>query len=98
MKKNDLIDVLQEKLNNKYFDNIKFSKADIDKILEGVSEVVTEIINTGDSIKLPNLGTFVIVERSARITRNPQTGQPMNVPAKKAVKFKAATTLKDSIQ
>ena len=98
MKKNDLIDILQGKLNNKYFDNIKFSKADIDKMLTGISEVVTEIINSGDSVKLPNLGTFVIIERSARTTHNPQTGKMINVPAKKAVKFKPATTLKDSIQ
>ncbi len=47
----------------------------------------------GQRIQLPNLGTFNVTKRSARVVRNPRTGAKLNVPAKKVVKFKAAPTL-----
>lgn len=98
MNKSDFINVLQNKLNNKYFDTIKFNKNDVDNILEAVSEVVTEVISSGDSVKIPNLGTFSVVGKNARTARNPRTQEVIQVPAKKAVKFSVSSTLKDSIK
>jgi nucleoid DNA-binding protein len=47
----------------------------------------------GERIQLPGMGTFKVDTRSARVVRNPQTGEKLNVPAKKVVKFKAAPGL-----
>jgi len=47
----------------------------------------------GERIQLPGMGTFSVANRSARVVRNPRTGAKLNVPAKKAVKFKAAPAL-----
>ncbi len=47
----------------------------------------------GERIQLPNLGTFKVDTRSARVVRNPRTGAKLNVPAKRVVKFKAAPSL-----
>jgi DNA-binding protein HU-beta len=46
---------------------------------------------------LPGLGRLVRVERKARMGRNPATGEPIKIPAKKVVKFRVAKAVKDSI-
>ena len=46
---------------------------------------------------LPGLGKLVLVNRKARMGRNPQTGEPIKIPAKRVVKFRVAKACKDSI-
>src|SRR5262249_7116012 len=46
---------------------------------------------------LPGLGRLVRVDRKARIGRNPATGEQINIPAKKVVKFRVAKAAKDAI-
>jgi DNA-binding protein HU-beta len=50
-----------------------------------------------NSFTLPGLGKLVLVNRKARIGRNPQTGAEIKIPAKKVVKFRIAKAAKDSI-
>lgn len=50
-----------------------------------------------NSFTLPGLGKLVLVQRKARMGRNPATGQPMKFPAKKVVKFRVAKAAKDAI-
>ncbi|MCG3178855.1 MAG: DNA-binding protein HU 1 [Phycisphaerae bacterium] len=46
---------------------------------------------------LPGLGKLVLVNRKARVGRNPQTGEEIQIPAKKVVKFRVAKAAKDAI-
>lgn len=46
---------------------------------------------------VPGLGKLVLVNRAARIGRNPKTGEPINIPAKRVVKFRVAKAAKDAI-
>jgi DNA-binding protein HU-beta len=46
---------------------------------------------------LPGLGKLVLVQRKARKGRNPQTGAPIKIPAKKVVKFRVAKACKDAV-
>ena len=50
-----------------------------------------------NSFTLPGLGKLVLVKRKARVGRNPQTGQPINIPAKRVVKFRVAKACKDAV-
>lgn len=50
-----------------------------------------------NSFTLPGLGKLVLSHRKARTGRNPQTGAPIKIPAKKVVKFRVAKAAKDSI-
>lgn len=50
-----------------------------------------------NSFTVPGLGKFVLSHRKARTGRNPQTGQPITIPAKKVVKFRVAKVAKDAI-
>lgn len=45
----------------------------------------------------PGLGKLVVTKRSARKGRNPQTGEPIKIPAKKALKFRIAKAAKDAV-
>jgi DNA-binding protein HU-beta len=46
---------------------------------------------------LPGLGKLVLVNRKARMGRNPQTGEAIKIPAKRVVKFRVAKAAKDAI-
>jgi DNA-binding protein HU-beta len=46
---------------------------------------------------LPGIGKLVLVNRKARMGRNPRTGEPMPIPAKRVVKFRVAKAAKDAI-
>ncbi len=50
-----------------------------------------------NSFTIPGIGKLVLVNRKARIGRNPQTGAPIKIPAKKVVKFRVAKACKDSV-
>ncbi len=50
-----------------------------------------------NSFTLPGLGKLVLVNRKARMGRNPKTGEPIKIAAKKVVKFRIAKAAKDAI-
>ena len=50
-----------------------------------------------NSFTIPGIGKLVLVNRKARIGRNPATGQEIQIPAKKVVKFRVAKAAKDAI-
>ncbi len=57
---------------------------------------ITEVKKNGVFV-LPGIGRLVRVDRKARMGRNPATGQPIQIPAKKVVKFRVAKVAKDAI-
>lgn len=48
-------------------------------------------------LKIPNLGTFKLRQTKARMGRNPQTGEPIKISAKRKVAFSAAKVFKEAI-
>ncbi len=53
--------------------------------------------NAKNGFPIPGLGKLVLVQRKARIGRNPQTGAEIKIPAKKVLKFRIAKQAKDAI-
>ena len=53
--------------------------------------------NAKNTFTLPGIGKLVLVNRKARMGRNPATGEPIPIPAKKVVKFRVAKACKDAI-
>jgi len=70
-------------------------KSVVKKILEDLVLLAYE--EAKNSFTIPGLGKLVLVERKARMARNPRTGEMVQVPAKKVVKFKVAKACKDAI-
>ena len=71
-------------------------KADVAAVLEGVVETMTEELKAGRDVSLNGVGIFKCAVQKARTCRNPKTGEPVEVPEKKTVKFKIAKSLKES--
>ena len=53
--------------------------------------------NAKNTFTLPGLGKLVLVNRKARIGRNPATGEQIQIAAKRVVKFRVAKAAKDAI-
>ena len=53
--------------------------------------------NAKNSFTIPGLGKLVLVNRKARMGRNPATGESIKIPAKRVVKFRVAKAAKDAI-
>ncbi len=64
-------------------------------IIEHLSELAYK--NAKNSFVLPGIGKLVVVNRKARIGRNPATGETIQIPAKKVLKFRVAKAAKDAI-
>lgn len=67
------------------------------EVVEVVFESVSKAIRNGERMRLGDLGTFNIIDKQARIARNPKTGEQVIVPAKKIVKFSPSKNLKESM-
>ena len=76
----------------------EFTKADAEAGLNAVQGAITAALTRGDKITLPGFGTFKVVESAARSGRNPQTGEPVEIPAKRKIKFNPTQALKDLVQ
>ena len=50
-----------------------------------------------NTFTLPGIGKLVLVNRKARMGRNPQTGEPLRIPAKRVVRFRVSKQAKDAI-
>jgi DNA-binding protein HU-beta len=61
------------------------------------SLVTTAYREAKNSFTLPGVGKLVLVNRKARMGRNPATGEAIKIPAKKVVKFRVAKAAKDAI-
>ena len=73
------------------------SKAETSQAITAFIDHLQTSLGQGDKISLPGVGQFVVAERTARQGRNPRTGETINIPASKAVKFKAGKALKDAV-
>lgn len=65
--------------------------------LEHLSETAIKETKKNGVFVIPGLGRLVKSNRKARIGRNPQTGEPIKIPAKTVVKFRVAKAVKDVI-
>jgi DNA-binding protein HU-beta len=71
------------------------SKKQATEVLDFLAELAYK--NAKHTFTLPGIGKLVLVNRKARIGRNPATGAEIKIPAKKVVKFRVAKAAKDAI-
>jgi DNA-binding protein HU-beta len=70
-------------------------KKQVVELLEELSQLAYKEANNG--FPVPGLGKLVVVDRAARMGRNPKTGEPLHIPAKRTLKFRLAKEAKDAI-
>ncbi|HET6412326.1 MAG TPA: HU family DNA-binding protein [Anaeromyxobacter sp.] len=71
------------------------AKAQVRAVFQAVEEVVTKRLKAEGKIPLGGLGAVKLVDRKARIGRNPATGEQIKIPARTAIKLTPAKALKD---
>ena len=87
MTKSQTIDALAKKTG--------LPKRQIAGVLESLTTLAAKEAKNG--FVVPGLGKLVLSNRAARMGRNPQTGEPIRIPAKRVVKFRIAKAMKDAV-
>jgi DNA-binding protein HU-beta len=85
-------------LTEKVAQDCNISKTAAEQALNSILGAITNAVATGDKVALIGFGTFSISNRAAREGRNPKTGETIQIPAGKVVKFKAGTKLADAVK
>jgi DNA-binding protein HU-beta len=73
------------------------SKSDSIRALDGMIQSMQMALKEGKKVTLTGFGTFNVIERAATKGRNPRTGESIEIPSKKVLKFSAGKTLKEAI-
>ncbi|MCC8154083.1 MAG: HU family DNA-binding protein [Tannerellaceae bacterium] len=90
MNKTEFISAVAEKAG--------LSKVDAKKAVEAFVETVSDELKAGGKVTLLGFGSFSVSEKAARKGVNPKTKQPIDISARKAVKFKAGAELADLVK
>ena len=87
MTKAEIIDAVYERVGG-------FSKKEASDIVEAVFDAMKEELTKGDKIKISGFGSFLVREKNQRVGRNPQTGAPIPISARRVLKFKPSQVLR----
>jgi len=83
---------------NKVHEELGITKADAERAVETIMSNIVETLAAGQEVSIAGLGIFSAKMRNARTARNPRTGEPIEVPAMRVPKFRAAKALKDAVK
>ena len=78
-------------------DKTGVSKAEAERVVSTLFDVLLEKARTGNKVGWPGFGMFETTQRAARAGRNPHTGETIQIEASTAMKFTAAKALKDAL-
>ncbi len=74
-----------------------FSKKEASEFVDMVFDIIKETLARGEKVKISGFGNFSIRDKATRIGRNPQTGQSMEISARRVLTFKPSQVLKEDI-
>ncbi len=89
MNKNDLASAMAE--------DAGITKSSAIKALDSMTNAIKSALRAGDKVSIPGFGTFQAKHRSARMGRNPATGESIHIAASNSPSFKAGKALKDAL-
>ena len=89
MKKSDLVDAISGKAG--------VPKAQVQQMVDDVFDLIADGLAKGEKIDLRGFGTFSVRDSAARTGRNPQTGEPIAIPARRVPGFKPGKELKEKV-
>ena len=89
MTKADIIESVYEKVG--------FSKKEAAEIVEMVFDTIKETLERGEKIKISGFGNFIVREKKSRVGRNPQTGEEIEISARRVLTFRPSQVLKNAL-
>lgn len=75
----------------------EWPRKDVVALVDGIFDDIQAAVVASEPVKIPGFGQFKVRDRAARIARNPATGEPVKVPAKRVFKFLPAKALKEAV-
>lgn len=87
MTKAEIVDSVYERVGG-------FSKKEAAEVVESVFDTMKEVLAEGEKIKISGFGNFVVRHKKQRVGRNPQTGAPIPISARRVLTFKPSQVLK----
>jgi len=90
MTKADIVQAVYTKLGG-------FSKKEAADLVDQVFDSMKETLGRGEKIKISGFGNFVLRDKRQRQGRNPQTGEPIVITARRVLNFKASQLLKQAL-
>ena len=90
-------------MNNKDFiaelsQRMGYTQDDTQRVMRSAIDAMTECLQGGDTISLPNFGTFEVKKRLERVVINPNTRKRMLVPPKLVLNFKPVASVKEKLK
>lgn len=89
MTKADIVDRVYKEAN--------FSKKEATELIDLVFKIIKDTLARGEKVKISGFGNFSIRDKETRVGRNPQTGEAMNISARRVLTFKPSQVLKEDI-
>ncbi len=89
--------MVKKDLAEKVYEVLGFSKREASSIVEEFFNIIKESLRVGEDVKLSGFGSFLVKYKAPRKGRNPQTGEPIIIDARKVVTFRPSTLLKERI-
>lgn len=74
-----------------------FSKKEAAELVDMVFKIIKDTLAKGEKVKISGFGNFSIRDKATRVGRNPQTGQAMEISARRVLTFKPSQILKEDI-
>ena len=90
MTKQQLVDALAREMGA--------TKAEAQRLVDGFIKVITDALSRGEKVTVTGFGTYEVRQRAARMGRNPQTGETIQIPAQSTPAFRAGKSLKDAVK
>jgi DNA-binding protein HU-beta len=76
----------------------RVSKAQAARALDSVINGITSALKRGERVTISGFGTFTAAKRKARVGRNPQTGEPINIAARTVARFTPGKELRRDLE
>ncbi|MEK6706577.1 MAG: integration host factor subunit alpha [Bdellovibrionota bacterium] len=89
MTKADIVEALYQKIG--------FSKKEAADLVEMVFDTIKSTLSQGQKIKISGFGNFVLREKRSRVGRNPQTGQSIEISARRVLTFRPSQVLRAEV-
>ncbi len=84
-------------LVNEVVGEVGLTKRDVGRVINAITKVISGTLSNGDKVTLVGFGTFQVMQRRVRRGRNPQTGEEIQIPAKKVPKFVPGKSLREKV-
>jgi integration host factor subunit beta len=90
--------ITKKEIVERITDKTKLKRHDVKRVCQELLDQVIVELRRGNRLEFRDFGVFEVRERAARVAQNPKTMQKVEVPAKRAVRFKVGRLMRDSVE